>query len=136
MRSYHVEVAALAADADQKWVDNLLSHFALPGVESGRQGIARRISQGGLEHIALVRLIARDVGLPLARAVDLAVRALAHPDGLVELAGAVQLRLDRAVFEAEITRRVADAAERSTPARRGRRPARTSRAAGQTSRDA
>ncbi|MGH7622530.1 MAG: hypothetical protein ACREMU_09350 [Gemmatimonadaceae bacterium] len=130
LRSYHVEIAALAAGSDQKWVDNLLSHFALPGVESARQGVARRISQRGLEHIALVRRVGQDVGLPLARAVDLAVRLLANPDGLVELAGAIQLRFDRSAFEAEISGRIADAAERSTPARRGRRPARSPRTAG------
>ena len=129
MRSYHGEIAALASGTDQKWVDNLLSHFALPGVESARQGVARRISQRGLEHIALVRRVARDVGLPLARAVDLAVRILADPDGLVDVADAIQLRLDRAAFEAEISGRIADAAERSTPARRGRRPGKTSRTA-------
>jgi hypothetical protein len=124
VRSYHVEIAALAAGADQKWVDNLLSHFALPGVESAKQGVARRISQRGLEHIALVRRMASDFGLPLARAVDLASRLLADPSGLIEVAGAIQLRVDRAAFETELSNRVADAAERSTPARRGRRPAR------------
>jgi hypothetical protein len=124
VRSYHVEIAALAAGADQKWVDNLLSHFALPGVESAKQGVARRISQRGLEHIALVRRMASDLGLPLARAVDLAIRLLADPSGLIEVAGAIQLRVDRAAFETELSNRVADAAERSTPARRGRRPAR------------
>jgi hypothetical protein len=130
VRSYHVEIAALAAGADQKWVDNLLSHFALPGVESAKQGVARRISQRGLEHIALVRRMASDLGLPLARAVDLAIRLLADPSGLIEVAGAIQLRVDRAAFEAELADLVADAAERSTPARRGRRPARGPHPAG------
>jgi hypothetical protein len=135
MRSYHIEVAALAAGADQKWVDNLLSHFAIPGVESARRGIARRISQRGLEHVALVRQIARDIGLPLARAVELAVRLLASANGLIDVTGAIQLRFDRPAFEAEVSRRVADAAERSTPARRGRRPARLGRAAAVSGRD-
>lgn len=135
MRSYHVEIAALAASADQKWVDNLLSHFAIPGVESARQGIARRISPRGLEHIALVRRLARDVGLPIARAVDVAERLLADPDGRIELSDRIQLHLDRPSFEAELSGRVADAAERSTPARRGRRVARGGRPAGGSSRD-
>lgn len=131
MRSYHVEIAALASFADQKWVDNLLSHFDVPGVESARQGIARRITQRGLEHIALVRVLARDVGLPLARAVDLAIRLIADPNGVIELTGHLELRFDRLAFDAELSGRVADAAERSTPARRGRRLARTARPSGE-----
>ncbi|HWH51256.1 MAG TPA: hypothetical protein VN651_06905 [Gemmatimonadaceae bacterium] len=134
MRSYHVEIAALAADTDQKWVDNLLSHFAIPGVESARQGVARRISQRGLEHITLVRRIARDLGLPVARAVDLAIRLLENPSGSIEVARSIQLRLDRAAFEAELSGLVADAAERSTPARRGRRPANYPRGVGNADR--
>ena len=135
MRSYHVEIAALAAFADEKWVDNLLSHFTVPGVESARQGVARRITQRGLEHIALVRSLARDVGLPLARAVDMAMRLLDSPNGVIELPGPLELRFDRLAFEAELSSRVAEAAERSTPARRGRRLARTARPAGESRRE-
>lgn len=133
MRSYHVEIAALVADVDQKWVDNLLSHFELPGVDSARQGVARRISQSGLEHIALVRRLSHEVGLPLSRAVALARRLLASPAGQVGVANGILIAIDRGRFESELAARTDTAAETTAPARRGRRPVR--RAAGVADRE-
>ena len=76
-RLYHVDIARHVASADHKWVDNLLSHHAIPGVEGGRQGSARRISAEGIEYIALVRLLTQDLELSVARAVRFADRLLA-----------------------------------------------------------
>ena len=60
-RYYHLDIAAVAAQADHKWVDNLLSRFDIPGVGSAHQGVARRISTTGVYHIALARLINREM---------------------------------------------------------------------------
>src|SRR5438874_2007471 len=63
-RYYHLDIAAVAAQADHKWVDNLLSRFDIPGVGSAHQGVARRISTTGVYHIALARLINREMAIP------------------------------------------------------------------------
>jgi len=122
-RSYHVEIATFAAEADQKWVDNLLSRFAVPGVESARQGLSRRISDLGVYHVALIRLLTSELDLSTARAVSLASQLLAVP-GSIRIADDIELVFQRAMFEERIDDRIAIAVESIAPARRGRPPKR------------
>jgi len=119
---YHVDIARHAASADGKWVDNLLSHFNLPGVEGGVQGSPRRITADGIHHIALVRLLTRDLGLSAAAAVPLAARLLSDVTATIAFPDGLELRLDLNRFQGEIRRMVAEAVESVTPARRGRPP--------------
>lgn len=119
-RHYHVDIAVFAADTDRKWVDNLLSHFDVPGVESAKQGVARRVSADGIYHIALVRRLADSAGLPIPAALGLAIRLLAAPDGVVAPAPHLEMRLDRRAFMSEIDSRIADGVEFIVPRRRGR----------------
>jgi hypothetical protein len=119
---YHVDIAAVAASADHKWVDNLLARFQLPGVERARRGVARRISVVGLRHIVLIRWLSRELGLPIGRAVHLARRALSSVDGVVEANHGVELRVDLALLAADIESVLAEAVESIVPARRGRPP--------------
>lgn len=120
MRSYHIDVLAHAADADIKWVDNVLSRFDVPGVIGHGRGSARRISTTGINHVALTwRLVRRlelraDVGLRLARAL------LSQRDSSLDLGEGIELRFDRSGFLADMDRRIAEAVEIVVPARRGR----------------
>jgi hypothetical protein len=122
-RSYHVEIARFAADADQKWVDNLLSRFDVPGVDSSKQGLSRRISDLGIYYIALVRALTAELEVSTARAVALAGQLLTAPGGVL-VAEDIELVFDRASFERRIDERVAEAVESIAPARRGRPPKR------------
>src|SRR4051812_37687149 len=70
-RSYDAKTIALAIKVPFKWVDNLLSHHQLPGVSTGHQGLQRRINDEGVIAIELVRMLASDLGVGLARAVEL-----------------------------------------------------------------
>ena len=119
-RSYHVDIARFAADADQKWVDNLLSHFTVPGVEGARQGVARRISIRGVYCLALVRQFTRDLGVPAEKAIVLANLLLTAESEQVRLSPALELRIDRRSFQQHIDARIAEAVESIVPARRGR----------------
>lgn len=119
-REYHVDIARFAANADPKWVDNLLSHFDVPGVESARQGLARRITHVGIQHIALIRALTRDIGLGTAGAVSLSVRLLAPESTKVTITPGVEVRFDRVVFERTVDAAINDAVESIAPARRGR----------------
>src|SRR6185503_12603961 len=109
-RSYHVEIARFAADADQKWVDNLLSRFDIPGVDSSRQGLSRRISDVGIYHIALIRALTADLEVSTSRAVTLAGQLLTVP-GAVIVADDLELVFDRPSFERRIDARVSEAVE-------------------------
>jgi hypothetical protein len=119
-RSYHVDIARFAADADQKWVDNLLSHFVIPGVEAARQGVARRIAPHGVYSIALIRRLTRDLGVSTERALALADRLLSSHPGEVRVSADLELRIDREAFERAIDERIAEAVESIVPAPRGR----------------
>ena len=122
-RHYHVDVARFATGADHKWVDNLLSHFAVPGVEGARQGLSRRISVDGVYHIALIRSLSRDLGMSVSSAVSLAGRLLAdREDARVEVMTGMVLALDRGAFTRRIDLAIAEAVESVAPARRGRPP--------------
>src|SRR5215208_4969979 len=96
---YHVDIARHAAGADAKWVDNLLSHFAVPGVESRRQGSARRISTHGVQHIALTRVLTRDLGLSVGAAVTVAGQLLGSGEVELPVGHWLRLRFDRQAFE-------------------------------------
>ena len=121
-RLYHVDIATHAAQADSKWVDNLLSHFSVPGVEGGRQGSARRISEHGIHHVALVWSLTRDLGIPIQSAVSVAGRLLSTGEVRGLGPGWVTLVFDREAFVRDVDRLVADGVESVTPVRRGRPP--------------
>ena len=121
-RHYHIDIAVFAADADRKWADNLLSHFDVPGVESAKQGVARRITGRGIHHIALIwRLSA--AGLSLSLAVQASQELLGAPTAEFELTADVMLRLDRSAFLTEIDARIDEGVESIVPKARGRPPA-------------
>jgi hypothetical protein len=123
-RVYHVEIARHAADADPKWVDNLLSHFSVPGVENARQGVARRVTLSGVYHVALIRRLNRELGLSVSSAVALASRLLASDAARASVAPGLELHIDRSAFERDVDRRVSESVESSSRPRRGRPPRR------------
>ena len=118
-RAYHVDVARHVAGVDAKWIDNMLSHFELPGVAGGRQGTPRRITELGIAHIVLVRRLSDVLGVRIGEAVWLSQRLLSST-APVEVDLGVEVRVDRTLFLAKITRDIANAAEAIVPARRGR----------------
>ena len=122
MRSYHVGVAGLVAEADPKWIDNLLSHYRLPGVGRVRQGVARLITVEGLLHIVVIRELVSRGGLTTSAAVQLATRLLASSSRRVSFVEGLEVRLDLERLRRMVEHRIGEAAELSAPARRGRPP--------------
>jgi hypothetical protein len=120
-RVYHVDIARHASGAEARWVENLLTRFALPGVESPGKGTSRRISNVGIYHVALVSRLVRGMGIPLEPASTLASRLLAAPtDEPIVVFSDLELRFDRAGFVASVDALIAEAAELTLPRRRGR----------------
>ncbi|MEP6491597.1 MAG: hypothetical protein ABJF01_02885 [bacterium] len=126
-RSYHIDIARDVVDADRKWVDNLLSHFKIPGVECAQRGIPRRISASGVHHVALIRHLTQQLGLGVGGAVALAGKLLDGADAELALPVGLELRFDQAAFEQDVDRRIHASVESVTPARRGRPPQQVSR---------
>ena len=124
MRSYDAKLVAHAIGAKPKWVDNLLSHHELPGVERSRQGVQRRISADGLLAIEMVRLLITDVGMPAERAARV-VRSLLVDATASELHFATESGLHVTVQATTIRRRLHDqmrAAVESVPRPKRGRP--------------
>lgn len=122
MRTYHVDIARHAADAERKWIDNLLSQFDIPGVERTRRGSARRITPNGIYHIALARYIVLELRTTVRAAVSLAESLMRAPGAEIELFQGFSIRFDRHAFQAAIDARISDAVEAIVPAKRGRPP--------------
>ena len=53
-RAYTIATIGVALGVDSKWVDNVVSHFAVSGVVSARQGISRKISVTGVLELSLI----------------------------------------------------------------------------------
>jgi hypothetical protein len=75
-RTYSARLVALTLGVPTKWVDNLLSHHEVPGVSRVRQGVERRITDVGFLAIEATRLLATELGVPLASAVAIARAAV------------------------------------------------------------
>jgi hypothetical protein len=126
-RSYDVRTVALALDVPSKWLDNVLSHYSIPGVTRQRQGVERRITDEGVLAIDLVRQLAV-FGVGAARAVSIAQVALMTRGGgdlrYVDASGIV-LVFPSASIERRLRERMIDAVDAVASVRRGRRARRS-----------
>ena len=123
LRSYSVRLVALTLDCDPKWIDNLLSHHAVPGVHRGRRGLERRLSDDAIVIIEATRMLSSELGLPLSKAIALAVAAArergASAYGVARTSG-ISIALPLADIEARVRHRIVDAIEALGRIRRGR----------------
>ena len=120
MRAYTLAVAALALDADPKWLDNMLSHHRVPGVARKKQGIQRQIPPDSLLIIAVAQVLIERLSMPIARALELAGQ-MVRSQGASEIPP-VTLIADLRVIAARLQDRLADAVEGAAEMRRGRPP--------------
>lgn len=120
MRSYHIAAAAFAAKCSEKWVDNLLSHHCIAGVEHARQGVTREISSEALLQIVLIRVFVDTLDIPVRRAIELAAAMDSDPQGRVVVSPDITLAADLARIRTRAERRLLDAVESVVPATRGR----------------
>jgi hypothetical protein len=126
VRAYTSKTVALALRVPDKWVDNLLSHYSLPGVERGRQGVDRRISDTGVLAIQIVRLLSAELSLSVGRATELAADALRSRDGAtfaLSTPSGIALVLPLLKLEQQLRERIVEAVETVAETRRGRPPA-------------
>lgn len=125
MRTYSVALAALAVDAPDKWLDNLLSqHDAFKIVSLGQRGKARRIAYPVLVKIAVVRELCESLGVSVAVAVQIAEELLSAKGASVRRGGQLTIALDRPALETALATRLGSALESAPSPRRGRPPRR------------
>ena len=102
-------------DAPPKWVLNTNSLLAL----------GTTYSVEAAERLALVRILNRDLGVPLAKAHQLAVAALQEQSEIDVGWGVVRLVVDVPRFRSAIATRRSQLATQHAPRRAGRKPRRT-----------
>ena len=126
MRAYTVATTALALEVDSKWIDNALSHHDIPGIARSQRGVRRRIPPRSVFIIALARILAVELSIPLHRALEIAIDIESHDVAEYRVSGLIVLRVDRDQLRASLTQRLNDAAEVAAVPRRGRPPLRRS----------
>ncbi len=118
-RAYTIATAALALEIPLKWLDNLLSHHKIAGVRQERQGIARRLTIEGLLVLGVIIRLNKELGIPLARTVEIAER-IATASGQYTSPDGVNIQLNLNDFQTRLLERLESAVEVAPAPRRGR----------------
>ena len=118
-RAYTIATAALALEIPLKWLDNLLSHHKIAGVRQERQGIARRLTIEGLLVLGVIIRLNKELGIPLARTVEIAER-IATASGQYTSPDGVHIQLNLNDFQTRLLERLESAVEVAPAPRRGR----------------
>jgi len=125
MPLYNTATSAAAIGVTTKWLDNLLSHYDIPGVQSESQGVSRRLSLAAVTQIALARDLVDMMSLPVPRAISVAADLLDDPSGdRLGAAPVLRITLDLNRFQAGVLTNLASAVELAPSRRRGRPPKR------------
>lgn len=106
-----------------KWVDNVLSHYSVIGVEQGTRGVERRLTQEAILALAMCRMLARDLGVPLATAVGIANQVVGSREfggGTFAVAPGLALQFSMDDLERTVLASLSDATESVAHVRRGR----------------
>lgn len=122
MRAYTVAATAVALGVGAKWVDNVLSHYRVPGVLQERQGVARRVTPAALLALDVALRLVRALGLPMPQALDTAHRLISAAGSEIKLPGAtsIQIKADMKTLIDDLNVRLERAVEMSPTPRRGR----------------
>jgi hypothetical protein len=126
-RGYTVATVGLAIQTSTKWVDNILSHYSIPGVAQSRQGVARRISFAAVFQLSIVGRLSETLRMP----VDVAIagaRILAA-EGRWTVDDGLTVTINRDAALADLQARLEYAVEAAPLPRRGRPPANAKRGA-------
>lgn len=120
-RAYTVGTVALALAIPKKWVDNVLSHYAVAGVVQHHQGVSRKVSLDGVLQLALAAHLIQDLEVPTPNALRLAA-ALTEAGGHYRTTAGIGLDVDLPRMRGNLETRLADAVEITPIPRRGRPP--------------
>jgi hypothetical protein len=124
MPFYNTATAAAALEVSPKWLDNLLSHNKLDGLESESQGVSRRLSFSTIMVIALARDCIDTMGVPMPSALQLATRLLDTSDGELAISRCLSISVQLSVLRSNVLSKLARAVETAPTPRRGRPPKR------------
>jgi hypothetical protein len=120
MPLYNTASTATALEIPAKWLDNLLSHNKIAGVQQARQGIPRRVSIEAVMVVALTKTLTESVKLPTPSAINLANQLINSPTGTVRLSPTLTVTIDANSLRESTLNRLAHAVEVTPHPTRGR----------------
>jgi hypothetical protein len=109
----------MALQAPIKWVDNVLSHHDIRGVDRAKRGVDRHLSFDAIVALSIVWVVARDLGVPLSKAVDIAEQLLDCAQREITTAGGLRIFLDVNGLAEHLNIRLTEVAETAPRMRRG-----------------
>jgi hypothetical protein len=122
MPFYNSLSVSTALNVSPKWLDNLLSHHSIAGVQQAKQGIPRRLSTEAIEIIAIARSLTEATNLPMLSALTLAHSLCTTQDASVDLTPFLSISLNIHHFRQSLTQHLAHATEITPQPSRGRPP--------------
>jgi hypothetical protein len=122
MRGYTVATSAFTLEVPIKWLDNVLTHHQVPGVQQSRQGVMRLLAPSALLQLEIALILHRTLAIPLTVAIPLALELKQAGGELVTGSPALAISLDLSRLTSDLNRRLADAIEIAPTPVRGRPP--------------
>src|SRR5689334_9926576 len=124
MRAYTVAATAVTLGVPKKWIDNVLSHYAVDGVVRAKQGIVRRITPTGLLVLDIALHLHTTMEMPIKAALAVAAQIKSSKGGEVALSEdpSIVLRVDVDSLTQSLATRLSRALEITPTPRRGRPP--------------
>ena len=114
--------AAAALDLDLKSIDNILSREGKHLIRRGKQGVRRRIDDDALAPIAIAIVLKRELGVPLARGLEIGVYLLESGSSNIAVGQLGTLSFDIDALQSHLTTILAEVLEQTALPIRGRPP--------------
>jgi hypothetical protein len=124
MPLYNTTTVAAALGVPPKWLDNLLSHNNIDGLQSESQGVARRLSFNTIMILTLAREIIDAITIPAPAALKLAARILDGHGNQLVISPSLSITIQVELLRSDVLGRLARAVEIAPTPRRGRPPKR------------
>lgn len=123
MPFYNTATVAAAIGVTPKWLDNLLSHHNISGLERDAQGVSRRLSAESIGILTLTKELIDTLELSAPAALRLATRLLANNGERIG-SPLFQITIDRDAMASNVRVHLARAVEIAPTPHRGRPPKR------------
>jgi hypothetical protein len=120
MKTLFTATAAIALGVDRKTLDNVLAREARFLVPPGSRGRARRVPVAAIERIAIALVLNRDLGVGIARGLELAEEVEGCTDGRVRTGSLTTLHFDLPLLRRTLEPAIDDALEGVAHPSRGR----------------
>jgi hypothetical protein len=124
MPLYNTITAAAALGVTPKWLDNILSHNEMDGVQRSSQGISRRLSLSAITTLSLAKELIDSLHISTSAALNIAARLAEDSAGDLILSPRLRVIIRTDLIKTDVLTRLTRAVESSPTPRRGRPPKR------------